>query len=106
MICRASSVSDAPPPPAPPMVECSSLQPKPCSALRIMLHALEYAMFMDAAAERRECSSSTARSSRATPGPKHFSSANSRAVIRTVMLWFMAAPSFVSYRHCSKPRLC
>ena len=45
-----------------------------------MLHALEYAMFMDAAAERRECSSSTARSSRATPGPKHFSSPKIRMV--------------------------
>ena len=36
------------------MVDRSSLQPKPCSAARTMLHALEYAMFMEAAAARRE----------------------------------------------------
>ena len=64
MICRASSVSCAPPPPEPPMVDRSSLQPKPCSAARTMLHALEYAMFMEAAAARREWFCATAPNSR------------------------------------------
>lgn len=42
------------------MVDRSSLQPKPCSAARTMLHALEYAMFMEAAAARREWFCATA----------------------------------------------
>lgn len=37
-------------------------------------------MFMDMAAARSECSSCTRCSSCATPGPKHFSSENSRTV--------------------------
>ena len=107
MICRASSVSTAPPPPAPPMVERSSLQPKPCSAPWTMAHALDYAIFMDWAAERSECSSSTASSSRATPGQNHFSSANSRAVRRRVMFFSMKRPSFLlTFCHSSKSAPC
>ena len=50
------------------------------SLSRCLLHLflLEYAIAIEAAAARRECSSFTRRRSSATPGPKHLSSAKIR----------------------------